>query len=163
VRVKTALCFVVLMQAVACAGDLDDPERFAGLLDAAAGDSGTGSDAAATGNGGGGVNATVPECVTTLLTDRCGSQFCHGPGEAQVDLVSDGLEGRLVDAPANEAGPCTGTSFIATGGDSLLLQKVGDPDTCGAPMPISGGALSVDEVGCLEAWVVGLGGMAGAQ
>lgn len=161
--VKTALCFLVLLQAVACAGDLDDPGRFDGLFDSGLGSADTGTPGDG-GGGGGEPNADVPACVTTVLTDRCGTQFCHGAGEPQVDLVSDGLAARLTDAPANAAGPCATESFVATGGGaSLLLTKVSDPDTCGAPMPVSGGALAADEIACIESWVVDLGGTAGGQ
>jgi hypothetical protein len=127
-----------------CAGKLRDPERFEFLLDASV-------DAGAKG---------APACATMLFRAKCNQSICHAAGAPQVDLVSDGVEGRLVDQPSSDHGMCKGMTLISTDGSpSLLLLKVGNSPPCGSKMPLTGAALTSDETKCLTNWVADLSGM----
>lgn len=147
----------------ACAGDLENPERFASL---AGGDGGGGVPDASppldTGvappvldaGGGGG----EPACVTDTLASVCGTTACHGPGAPQVDLVSPGVRARVVDQPASAAGLCAGRTYVASDGSgSLLLDKLVDPPPCGSKMPLVG-AITAVQSQCLADWVGALAG-----
>jgi hypothetical protein len=138
---------LVVVGCWACAGDLEDPERFDFLLDGA-----TKMDAAQ-GQPSAGEIPKAPECLTTLLATRCGESYCHGAGvQSQVDLISPGLEDRLVGQESSTS-QCMGRVFVPTDGSaSLLLGKLQLPTPCGVRMPI-GEPLVEAEVMCISAWV----------
>jgi hypothetical protein len=125
---------VLLLTATGCGGKLEDPSRFA--FD------------------GGGDTTAVPDCVSSTFTAKCSSSTCHGAGSTQVDLLSDGVVERLLDAKPNKSGLCKTSEWplIATnGGKSLLVEKLkGMP--CGSKMPLTG-TLSTTQLTCVEDWV----------
>lgn len=97
------------------------------------------------------------ECdVPELFVNRCGSQTCHGGGDASasgLDLVSPGVENRVSGQPGIN---CPGTlADPSDPRDSILYTKVSEP-TCGVLMPIGGEMLNDDELTCLEFWISGL-------
>lgn len=129
----------------ACAGDLEDPERF---------------EAPSTG----------PSCDLDVMTDivepKCGLSGCHGGDgsfSAGLDLVSEGQASRLVGVPATagEAGECEGRVRLdpTDPSGSLLVGKLREPVPCGSPMPV-GGRLSDEEYRCMVEWAEELAGMA---
>jgi hypothetical protein len=137
-----------------CAGELEDPERFAFLLDSGA--VAPDDDAGAVDAGG-----EVPGCVTEAF-EKCGTAACHGAGAPQVDLLSPGVVDRLVDQPSLAGGICENRVFIPTdGAESLLLKKLSTTNDCGTPMPF-GRSLGTPypDYDCIEAWVTSLGGSA---
>lgn len=165
---NSLLCCLVLLLTAACAGELKDAGRFDGLLGAGtdAGIEANTSTDASTDPKGGPSGSPVPDCVSTIFETSCGTMICH-EGGMQVDLLADGVAGRLVDMPARAAadmGQCEGSEYVSTsGGPNLLLQKVRDADPCGLPMPVTGAMLNDEELACLEAWVTELGGTPGGQ
>jgi hypothetical protein len=130
-----------MLSCVGCAGDLKNPERFAFVLNRDAGN----ADAC--------TPPTASDCLTALFNARCNTSACHGPGAPQVDLVSSGVEARLIGQPSSDTGMCTGRTLVATDGSaSLLADKVSKTPPCGSQMPL-GGMLTSAEATCLNAWV----------
>jgi hypothetical protein len=121
-----------------CAGELEHPENFSFL------------------RGGGDGGGEPPACVTQYFADTCGGA-CHGQDAALLDLVSPGVERRLVDQPSAADSVCGGRTLVATdGSESLLLQKL-TTVPCGSKMPF-GGSASEAELACIRGWIDGLGG-----
>lgn len=145
--------------APACAGKLEDPDRFDQVL-AQYVDSGAGSfirdpgPALAQDAGGG---DAPPPCVTELFRETCGVAGCHDEASTALDLVSPGVTGRLVDqSSATEL--CEGRVFIdSSGAASLLIDKLQPSPPCGSRMPLVG-TLSAAQRSCLKDWVGVLGG-----
>lgn len=110
-----------------CAGELENPERFADC---------------------------PPGFVEELFAEKCGGD-CHGAAEpeAGLDLVSPGAGARLVgQASVQEA--CEGLVIVDPSGDnSLLVDKLGDAPPCGARMPFGATKLDAAEVECVRRWV----------
>jgi hypothetical protein len=157
-----SIALALLSSASACAGDLDQPERFEAIVkrfrDGGPGgsggllrDSGAGpADAGASGD-------APPACVTQLFTKTCGAVGCHEKGSMTLDLVSAGVTERLVD---QESGTmlCKDRAYIdSSGGASLLFDKLGTSPPCGAKMPLVG-TLTATQRTCLTDWVSSLGG-----
>jgi len=148
-----------------CAGELRDPGRFAFLYDndgGLAADSGTSSgnkDAGGSGDKDAAMTAppaVAPMCVTALFKMKCGSIGCHASGGTQVDLVSANVATRLVGKPSSSQLLCKGKTLVsATGGASLLIDKIKDPPPCGSLMPVTG-SLTDPERTCLTDWVSSL-------
>lgn len=161
----TRLCLLGL--GLGCASELEEPERFDFLLDGGAGDAGMmmgGMDA-----GGGEPDAAEPEpdaapmdelpaCVRDVFEATCAGAACHGAGAALLDVLSPGVADRLVGEPASPTGLCSGRTYIEPGGDSLLLDKLGEDPACGERMPYGALPLDDDQVQCLTDWVMDLGG-----
>jgi hypothetical protein len=163
---------VWVLLSVGCAGELRDPGRFAFLYDNDGGVADSGSagakDAGGSGKGGSGGSgsgmdasttppAAPPMCVTALFKMKCGSIGCHAPGGTQVDLVSANVATRLVGKPSSSQLLCKNKTLVsATGGDSLLTDKIMDPPPCGSLMPVTG-SLTDTERSCLTDWVSSLG------
>jgi hypothetical protein len=147
-----------LLWCVSCAGDLRDPERFAFVIDHNPGgaDSGKSNLDAATPSldaGGGGASTPAPACLTALFAAKCATSACHGAGAPQVDLVSSGVEMRVVGKPSSATGQCVGKTLVSTNGSaSLLADKVSATPPCGSKMPL-GGSLSDTDLACLDGWV----------
>jgi hypothetical protein len=98
-----------------------------------------------------------PTCVTRAFAQRCGDPSCHGAGSTKLDLVSPGVRARLLDRPSLPDLPCAGGVYIATdGAPSLMLDKLREAPSCGAPMPPSG-VLKKHERDCLTQWLHSLG------
>lgn len=133
-------CLLVIVGCWGCAGDLEDPERFDFLLDGA-----TMMNAQ-------GEVPKAPECMTSLFTAKCNSTACHGAGAPQIDLVSSGIEERLV-GKASSSTQCKDRVYVATdSGESLLLRKFEAVPPCGIRMPI-GEPLDQADVMCISSWV----------
>jgi hypothetical protein len=102
-----------------------------------------------------GSSCDVRELFATdgLTMVGCSGALCHSPGVSSPDLVSAGLEERLLDQPSNPDGPCAGELLVDADepSNSLLFKKVGGMSTCGAPMPLTNpSGLSADQVLCIE-------------
>lgn len=132
--------FVASLGAVlaACAGELENPERFADC---------------------------PPGFVEQLFQEKCAGE-CHAGAEpeAGLDLVSAGAGQRMLgQASAQEA--CEGLMIVDPGGDhSLIIEKLGDTPPCGARMPFGQTKLDAAEVECVRRWVdevVATGGAGG--
>lgn len=113
-----------------CAGELEDPDRF-----------------------------PPPECFVRdfqaprdLFAARCAGSGCHGSDmpAANLDLVSSGVAGRLLDT----SGVCSGRLIdTASVSRSLLLDKVSVVPRCGQAMPVDAPPLTDQEAACLKVWV----------
>jgi hypothetical protein len=110
------------------------------------------------GGGGGGEGPdAAPECdVPVLFQQKCGGAGCHGATSpsAGLDLVSPGVEERIVEKPASQ-----GLGVIVRAGrpeDSVLYDRVQEMPTNGARMPLSGPPLGDAEVVCIRDWISGL-------
>jgi hypothetical protein len=146
-----------LSLASACAGDLKSPNRFSKLLGASDASVQQQSDAAMNATHDAGVTP-VPACVAQAFRNSCGSVACHSKGAQQVDLLSEGVAGRLIDKPARNI-ICKGRTLVATDGSaSLLVQKLTQKQPpCGVMMPASG-TISAQDKQCVFDWVVSVGG-----
>jgi hypothetical protein len=128
--VRAAACALVVA-AAACAGELEQPERFA---------------------------SCPPGFVEQLFSARCAGE-CHAGGdaaEAALDLVAPGVEARLIGEPS--ATPfCDGRLLVEPDathpGAHLLLDKLAERPSCGARMPFGGEALTASEVECVRRWI----------
>lgn len=112
---------------VACAGELEHPERFADC---------------------------PPGFVEQLFQEKCAGE-CHAGAEpeASLDLVSPGAAQRLVGA-ASVQESCEGLMIVDPGGEgSLLVDKLEDPPPCGARMPFGQVPLDDAEIECVRRWV----------
>jgi hypothetical protein len=109
---------------VACAGRLEDPERF---------------------------RECVIDVEVDVFRQTCGTSGCHmaGPNAAAgLDLSSPGVASRLVNKPST----CNGKLFISGPDEGYLLEKVTqDTPACGTRMPATG-SLTDEELRCLRRW-----------
>jgi hypothetical protein len=95
----------------------------------------------------------VSDCLSSLFKAKCNTSACHGAGAPQVDLVSSGVEARIVGQSSSDTALCMGRTLVATDGSaSLLADKVSDPPPCGSKMPLVG-SLTATERMCLTDWV----------
>jgi hypothetical protein len=107
--------------------------------------------------GSGGASATGCDRAAAIIDKNC--KACHN-AEALLgglDLVSPGVETRLVDQPSSDS-ECASLKRIdsANPADSFLLEKIESTDpACGDPMPF-GSRLAATDIDCLKAWVNGL-------
>jgi cytochrome c5 len=142
---------------VGCAGDLRDPDRFGFLVTGDDGGIGEATDAAPSEKDASMpvASAAPPACVTKIFQTSCKNVTCHGTGASQVDLVSAGVENRLVGKMSASNGLCKNRTLVSTsGGDSLLIQKVTQTQPpCGSAMPPLGTQLSDTDQTCLTDWV----------
>ena len=140
VRFGFALLSVCSAVVVGCAGELDNPGAF---------------------RGGGGVETRTAEAI---LAESCGTTGCHddsSQAQAGLDLVSPGVESRVVGVNAIGIG-CTSEVLVVAGdaNNSYLLDKVLNvPGICGLQMPVVG-TLPADEVDVLREWITDLGSFA---
>jgi hypothetical protein len=136
----------------ACAGKLDQPQRFSSIVKRLG--QGGGQSAGAAGSSA--ASAPLPACVSKIFSQTCGLAGCHAKGSAQIDLVSTGVAARLVDVKSTSA-MCKDKIYVSTsGGQNLLLDKLSTQPPCGARMPL-GGMLGTADVQCLAAWVQAIG------
>jgi hypothetical protein len=123
-----ALCAAAL--AAGCAGELEEPERFA---------------------------SCPPGYVEQLFADKCGG-MCHAgtTPEAGLDLVSPGVEARLI-GETSQTEFCDGRSLVVpeatTSLEHLLVDKLSETPSCGARMPFGREALSANQIECVRRWV----------
>jgi hypothetical protein len=140
---RNAECaLLVLLVIGACGGGDDEPVETGAPVEAGASE--TSCD----------VRALFATDGLTMV--GCSGALCHSPGVSPPDLVSEGLEERLLDKPSNPDGPCADEILIDgdAPGNSLLLKKTGGMSTCGAPMPLTNpSGLTADQVRCIEAYV----------
>lgn len=121
----------------ACPGSLDNPEDF----------------------GDGGMEVRDAE---TILAESCGTTGCHddsSQAQAGLDLLSTGVEDRLVDVNAIGIG-CSDRILVVAGDpdSSYLIDKVlNTPGICGLQMPVIG-TLPSRDIEVLREWIVDLGG-----
>lgn len=135
---RAFIALLLLLASSACAGDLENPERF---LD------------------GGQLSSTCSpgvDGVAEILEASCTASGCHGAYAPNVapDLASPGIATRLVDVTSQG---CTDRVLVdsANPQDSYLLEKLRPDPSCGNQMPL-GGTLSEDDIACVEQWVEGL-------
>ena len=127
-----------------------------GLIALLAGCPGTLSDPAAFADAG-----VEIKDAETILAESCGTTGCHDStdqAQAGLDLVSPGVESRVVDVNAVTA-PCTDRILVVAGDpdQSYLLDKViAAIGICGTKMPIVGD-LDQEEIDVLEQWIIDLG------
>jgi hypothetical protein len=127
---KYILC-IVLLGALGCAGELEDPERFA---------------------------SCAPGHVEQLFAASCDGTGCHGAENpaADLDLVSAGIEARLIDEPSPTEF-CEGRlridSMATDPMDHLLLDKLQEIPSCGGRMPFGTATLSNADQECVRRWV----------
>jgi hypothetical protein len=127
------------------------------------GQSGTGGQVAGAGGAGQGGTGTepggCPEDIT-VLTNRpameggCAGPGCHIPGGTPPDLVSPGVETRVLEVMASAA--CSGRPYVGAS-DSVIEEKITSPDPCGEPMPLFAATrLNADDKACIIQWIDGL-------
>jgi len=106
---------------------------------------------------------TFESLFSRVIFPRCGAS-CHGPTlpfvleETALDLSQiDGAYAGLIDRAAGGSGCGPGGPTIAVPGDpegSLLIAKLrGDPDVCGAPMPLGETPLAPATVAAFAEWI----------
>jgi hypothetical protein len=104
-----------------------------------------------------------------VFESACGGGICHGPAEAgevltgTVDLISPGVEERLLNQPAQylnveedpEACPTDSPELYIDTSDinrSLLLTKLTGGHACGARMPLGPFPLDDSDINCIREW-----------
>jgi hypothetical protein len=132
------------------------------------GQSGTGQGGTGqggTGQGGTGQGGTgaepggCPEDITELtnrpaMEGGCAGPGCHIPGGTPPDLVSPGIEARLLDVMASAA--CSGRPYVGAT-DSVIEEKLTAADPCGEPMPLFAAArLNAEDKACIIQWLDGV-------
>jgi hypothetical protein len=125
---------------VACAGTLEDPERFADAGGAAA----QSADA--------GTAAACPPVESAILEAKCATAGCHAAsgGAAGLDLASPGVLGRLANKPATG-----GAGSLVVPGDpsaSVLYTKLMTAPPFGSRMPL-GASLDDASLACVHDWI----------
>jgi hypothetical protein len=148
-----------LLALSACPGSLEGPPGGVG-----------GNSGGSGGQTGGDAGPVVTSCANamTVLSDNC-SGSCHNPGAdaiyANLDLMSDGVAGRLVGKPASTTttanGMCGGKGNLLNSGTlpatGILIDKINfKTGVCGSGMPFAGTKLAQTDLDCLQAWANGL-------
>lgn len=122
---KVALAFIAA-GLVGCAGELENPERFADC---------------------------PPGYVEQRFQESCGPE-CHNAvdREADLDLVSPGAGARVL-AAVSATEDCSGRPLIdPTGQHHLLLDKLTVPP-CGTRMPFGEAELPAEDIECVRRWI----------
>lgn len=137
-RSVTLVAFVISF--AACAGELEEPQRFSYLQ------GGAGTPGSLRPGATGAAACDAP----ALLRASCAS--CHSAASPSGELALDGADllGTLRDKPAR-GGPGV---LVAPGkpGDSVLVRKLRGPAPFGGIMP-PGPPLSDEAVACITSWV----------
>ena len=141
------------------AGGAVPPAAGGGAAPAGGGAAPAGGGAAPAGGGapvasGGGAGG-CPDDITLLFNrpiteGGCNGSMCHVPGATSPDLVSPGVEMRLL----NVTSQCNGRPYIGAD-DSFLADKIaGSPPECGLAMPFfMPQALSQADEDCILSWI----------
>jgi hypothetical protein len=109
---------------IACAGRIEDPDRF--------------------------IECQI-DVEVDIFRQTCATSGCHVAGTnaaAGLDLASPGVASRLVNKPST----CNGKLFLSGPDEGYLLEKVSQelPD-CGTRMPATG-TLTDEELRCIRRW-----------
>ena len=108
----------------ACAGQIEDPERF--------------------------LECQI-DVEADIFRQTCATSGCHVSGidaAAGLDLASPGVASRLVNKPSS----CNGKLFLSGPEEGYLLEKVTqETPTCGTRMPATG-SLTDEELRCIRLW-----------
>jgi hypothetical protein len=142
-----ALVAFGLVLVAACAGTLDDPDRFRAST---GGPDGSGDVAADTPE----AAASCPDLPTTLFKPVCGTTAgCHGTPNPEdgLDLVSPDLPRRLVGVPAVGGGLLVDPAHPEASVLYVRISQIG-----GAPMPPSGPRVDDATLACVLSWVTSL-------
>jgi hypothetical protein len=120
---------------------------------------GTGGQPSSGGTGQGGTGAEPGGCPDdiTVLTNRpameggCAGGLCHVPGGTAPDLTSPGVEARVLNVMATAA--CGGRPLVGAD-DSVIEEKITNPDPCGEPMPFfAADRLNAEDKACIVEWI----------
>lgn len=134
-RLRIAFFAVLPLTLAACPGELEDVTRFSATASSFC-------------------NDPSFDVVGEFRASCGGQNICH-EGEtpaANLDLVSDGVYGRMVGRPSDS---CDGRVVVDPNdaGQSFLIDKLfGPPPGCGDRMPLVG-FLNDAEVGCVTRWL----------
>lgn len=102
---------------------------------------------------------------TDVFPLTCASIVCHEGTANKLDLLSPGVDQRLLDVPAMGV-HCgkTGMKLVDSKNpeQSLILLKLTTSPPCGSPMPLGSGpsGLKPEQLTCIHDYVVGLAGRA---
>jgi len=107
---------------------------------------------------------TIPKDAETVFEESCGTAGCHDDvtSASDLDLLSPGVEGRVVDVSATGIGCETRILVVAGNPDgSYLIDKVeGAIGICDDRMPLLS-ILSDSDIEVLRDWISDLGGSGG--
>lgn len=104
-------------------------------------------------------NSSCPDDITVLFRrpgaqGGCEGGGCHSAGAQVPDLVSPGVEERLLDVPSR----CMSIPYIGAGESFLEEKLVGNPPRCnGFAMPL-GGSMSAEDEQCILDWIAEVSG-----
>lgn len=144
-----------------CAGNLENPERFANTQNANTGTNNGEVDGSTTGS------TSAFTCVAELFAapqdgGKCGSSGCHGVGgaSANLDLISGDPETKFINAMGAAGGKCQDVKLVDPGNaeNSVLYDILISGELCEgiSTMPI-GGFSSSDEASearaCMQTWI----------
>jgi hypothetical protein len=131
--------------------------------------SGVGGSAGSAGMSGGGSPAAISgepcNAPTDVFPVTCASIVCHEGTANKLDLLSPGVDQRLLDVPAMGVN-CgkTGVKLVDSQNpeQSLILLKLTTSPPCGSPMPLGSGpsGLKPEQLTCIHDYVVNLAGRA---
>jgi hypothetical protein len=101
-----------------------------------------------------------PDDITVIFNRRvedggCASAGCHIPGATPPDLVSPGLDARLLNVTGTTS--CGQRPYISSGESLLELKLVGDPVPCGFRMPL-GAEMPEEDLQCVLDWIAEVSG-----
>ncbi len=110
------------------------------------------------------VGTTFAEVYTMILDASCVNSTCHfiqaGPAQGDLDMSSQTVAyAALVNVPATtppgETPPCTGDRVVpGSPSTSLMYLKVSEASPpCGVHMPLTGMALTAQEIGLIQTWI----------
>ena len=103
---------------------------------------------------------TGPRTAQAVFDDSCATAGCHDDVStaAELDLLSPGVEGRVVDVASKAIG-CE-TDILVVAGDpdsSYMIDKInGAFGICGSQMPLLD-TLSPGDVEIIRQWIIDLG------
>jgi hypothetical protein len=126
----TALLLLVAFGIGGCAGELENPERFADCQ---------------------------PGMVEAMFQDRCAG-LCHAGDrpEADLDLTAPGVAERLIGVPS-QTSFCDGRVLVDPDAvepfEHLLLDKLSETPTCGTRMPFGASSLTELDRECVRRWI----------
>jgi predicted CxxxxCH...CXXCH cytochrome family protein len=160
-RNRALVALVALVAATsACAGTLEDPERFIAAL--GVGDAGLADESQPPPASDGAVAGNCPD-IPGLFAQTCTAASCHSASTKSqgLDLQSPNLAARLVGAPATE-GPGLLIDPSAPS-QSILYEKLTANPPFGARMPLAATPLDDATMACVLAWITRQASSAGSS